>query len=172
MNPTFTAEKRYSVRSAQPINLRSLRMAAGAALVLGCLLAFAPLTANAHTKFEGSTPASGEELQAAPAGVTLRFAEAAQIDALHVVDEGGSDRVSGTPFHPGGDPAVIAVRTPGLTRGSYIVEWQVTADDGHVSDGRFAFGIGVAAPVLSTSGQTRRLPQVRRSYWRSCDSCC
>ena len=118
-----------------------------AAFVLGGLFAFAPPAASAHTKFLGSTPASGVELQRAPHAVTLRFQEDAQIDALHVSDAHGVNRAS-APYHPGGDPHLVEVKTPSLARGSYIVTWEVTADDGHVGAGSFAFGVGVPAGVV------------------------
>ena len=41
------------------------------------------------------------------------------------------------------------VAVPPLARGVYTVTWEIVADDGHVSNGRFAFGVGVAAPVLA-----------------------
>jgi copper transport protein len=123
------------------------RLVVVAAFVLGGLFAFVPLAASAHTKFLGSTPASGVELQRAPALVTLRFQEDAQIDVLRVIDARGVNRAS-APYHPGGDTRLVEVKLPSLERGSYIVTWQVTADDGHVGEGRFAFGVGVPAGVV------------------------
>ncbi len=128
------------------------RAVAVAAFVLGGLFVFVPLAANAHTKFLGSTPASGVELQRAPDAVTLRFQEDAQIDLLRVTDAHGANRAS-APYHPGGDTRLVEVKTPSLPRGSYIVTWQVTADDGHVGEGRFAFGVGVPAGVLPAGGE-------------------
>jgi len=122
-----------------------------AAFVLGGLCVFVPLAASAHTKFLGSTPASGVELQRAPAIVTLRFQEDAQIDVLRVSDAHGVNRAS-APYHPGGDTRLIEVKTPALARGSYIVTWQVTADDGHVGEGHFAFGVGVPPGALPAGG--------------------
>ncbi len=123
-----------------------------AAFVLGGLFVFVPLAASAHTKFLGSAPASGVELQRAPDVVTLRFKEDAQIDVLRVTDAHGVNRAS-APYHPGGDTRLVEVKTPSLDRGSYIVTWQVTADDGHVGEGRFAFGVGVPAGVVPAGGE-------------------
>jgi copper transport protein len=58
------------------------------------------------------------------------------------------NRAVGAPYHPGGDTRLVEVKTPLLASGSYIVTWQVTADDGHVSEGSFAFGVGVPAGVV------------------------
>jgi copper transport protein len=127
------------------------RAVAVAAFVLGGLFVFVPLAASAHTKFLGSTPASGVELQRAPQVVTLRFQEDAQIDVLRVTDAHGVN-VAGAPYHPRGNTRLVEVKTPSLARGSYIVAWQVTADDGHVGEGRFAFGVGVPAGVVPAGG--------------------
>jgi copper transport protein len=123
------------------------RVVVVAAFFLGGLFVFVPPAASAHTKFLGSTPASGVELQRAPDVVTLRFQEDAQIDLLRVTDAHGVNRAS-APYHPGGDTRLVEVKTPALASGSYVVTWQVTADDGHVGEGRFAFGVGVPAGVL------------------------
>jgi methionine-rich copper-binding protein CopC/putative copper export protein len=123
-----------------------------AAFFLGGLFVFVPLAASAHTKFLGSTPASGVELQRAPDVVTLRFQEDAQIDLMRVTDAHGVNRASAA-YHPGGETRLVEVKTPALARGSYIVTWQVTADDGHVGEGRFAFGVGVPAAVLPAGGE-------------------
>ena len=127
---------------------QQFRRVAVAAFVLGGLLAVVAQAADAHTKFLGSAPASGVELPRAPQIVTLRFEEDAQIGFLHVVDARGTDRELGAPYHPDGELTRVEVRLPPLERASYIVDWQVVADDGHVSRGRFAFGVGVPAAVV------------------------
>jgi copper transport protein len=109
------------------------------------LFAFVPPAADAHTHFESSSPVPGAEVQRSPVLVTLRFDDDAQIGVLRVVDDAGVNHVVGAPDHPGGTLNVIEAHTSRLARGRYIVDWQVVADDGHVSSGRFAFGVGVAA---------------------------
>jgi copper transport protein len=84
-------------------------------------------------------------MQRSPSLVKIRFDDDAQIGVLRVVDEAGVNRVLGAPDHPGGTLNVIEAHTSSLARGRYIVDWQVVADDGHASSGRFAFGVGVAA---------------------------
>jgi copper transport protein len=132
------------------------RTAAAAVFVLGLFLAFAPLVANAHARFDGSTPAGGAEVQHAPARVTLRFDDDVEISlgSLHVLGAGGVDRALGAPYHPGGNTHDVEVRTPALATGQYTVVWQVVADDGHVGNGRFAFGVGVPAAILPTTADT------------------
>lgn len=127
-----------------------------ALFVLGIWLALVPLAASAHARFEGSTPASGAEVQQAPALVTLRFDDDVEISlgSLHVLDAGGVDRALGAPYHPGGNTHNVEVRTPTLAPGGYTVVWQVVADDGHIGNGRFAFGIGVPAAILPATGET------------------
>jgi copper transport protein len=127
------------------------RWAAPASLAFALLFALVPLAANAHARFGDSTPASGAELRQPPALVTLRFKDHIEIalGSLRVLDAGGTNRAAGAPYHPAGRPDDVEVRTPGLERGQYTVLWQVVADDGHVGNGRFAFGIGVPAANLA-----------------------
>jgi copper transport protein len=133
------------------------RTLARAALVLGLLFALVPLTANAHARFGDSTPPAGAELSQPPASVTVRFDDDIEIGpgSLHVLDAAGIDRASGAPYHPAGNSHNVEVRTPGLARGQYTVVWQVVADDGHVGNGRFAFGVGVPAGILPAAGETQ-----------------
>jgi copper transport protein len=125
-------------------------MAAVAAFAFALLFALGSSPASAHARFDGSTPAAGVQVQRAPALVTLRFDDDVEISlgSLHVLDAGGVDRALGAPYHPGGNAHNVEVRTPPLARGQYTVVWQVVADDGHVGNGRFAFGVGVPAAVL------------------------
>jgi copper transport protein len=90
-------------------------------------------------------------LQQAPSRVTLRFDDDIEISlgSLRVLDSSGTNRAAGAPYHPAGNPHNVEVLTPRLGRGGYTVLWQVVADDGHVGNGRFAFGIGVPAPVVA-----------------------
>jgi copper transport protein len=138
-----------------------VRRSAAAAAFLVCLLfVFAPLCASAHARFDNSTPAAGVEVQSAPALVTLRFDDDVEISlgSLHVFDAGGVDRAIGAPYHPAGNPHDVQVRTPSLARGSYTVVWQVVADDGHVGNGRFSFGVDVPAAVIAPNAETAGSP--------------
>jgi copper transport protein len=136
------------------------RAAAVAVFVLGVLFAFVPLPASAHARFDDSTPPSGAELQQPPALVTLRFYDDVEISlgSLRVLDAAGANHALGAPYHPAGNPHNVEVRTPPLARGQYIVVWQVVADDGHVGNGRFAFGVGVPAGVLPAGAEAPALP--------------
>jgi copper transport protein len=119
--------------------------------VFGLLFASVPLAANAHARFGNSTPTSGAELQQPPSLVTLRFDDDIEISlgSLRVLDAAGTNRALGAPYHPAANPDNVEVRTPGLGRGQYTVVWQVVADDGHVGNGRFAFGVGMPAALLA-----------------------
>jgi copper transport protein len=83
--------------------------------------------------------------------VTLRFDDDIEISlgSLRVLDAAGTNRALGAPYHPAANPHNVEVRTPGLGRGQYTVVWQVVADDGHVGNGRFAFGVGMPAALLA-----------------------
>jgi len=131
------------------------RALAVVAFAAGLLFASAPVAANAHARFDDSTPAAGAEVAHSPRLVTVRFDDDIEISlgSLRVLDARGTDRATGAPYHPAGNSHNVEVRTPGLARGQYTVVWQVVADDGHVGNGRFAFGVGVPAAILPAGGE-------------------
>jgi copper transport protein len=125
-------------------------VAATVALTVVALLAFGTLAASAHARFDSSTPAASAELQTPPARVTIRFDDDIEISpgSLRVLDASGTNRATGTPYHPNANSHDAEVRVPPLPRGQYTVEWRVVADDGHIGTGRFAFGVGEPAAAL------------------------
>jgi copper transport protein len=124
------------------------------ALLLGVLAVIAavaaPGTVSAHALLRSATPAGGSTLGTAPDVVTIAFTERPdlRLTAVKVLDSGGRDHVTGPP-EALADP-VDSVRVPigDLGDGVYTVSWRtVSAVDGHVSAGSFAFGVGVAPPT-------------------------
>jgi copper transport protein len=124
------------------------RRAAGAAVIAGCMAALLlglPATAGAHAVLETSVPAYGAVVAAEPGRLTLDYDEdvvagLAQVSVLAPEgrDLAGAPRVSGS--------TVTVPLRPG-PKGSYTVRWRmVAADDGHVTEGAFSFGVD-AAPV-------------------------
>lgn len=111
-----------------------------------CAAAF-PATALAHTVFEGSTPEAGASVPESPKRIVLAFSEAPEVDLsiVKLLDSSGAEVAGVTAAQAvGGDPAKLEV-TPSqpLADGVYTVNWRVvSAVDGHVQSGAFAFGVG------------------------------
>lgn len=125
---------------------RAARRSIVAAGTLSWVLAAAP-TAFAHANLLDSVPASGAQLEVAPASVELRYSEALDIGAATVVEvlsTSGANvggRVSAIP----GEPRSLRVPLRTTERGVYTVTWRVLSSvDGHVTAGAFAFGIGAS----------------------------
>jgi copper transport protein len=131
------------------------------AAVLGLLwLAAAGTPAGAHALLRESDPAAGSSLDQAPGRVLLSFTERPEpaLSSIRVLDSGGRQvqRGQGAPVQ--GEPLEFSVGLGDLADGTYTVSWRVVSrDDGHVTDGSFAFGVGVPAP--SATPQAQASPQ-------------
>lgn len=142
------------MRAADTGRLRPPRSRPLAALGLAAVASLAvvaiPGGVAAHALLRESVPAPGSTLGRSPDSVLLTFTERPdlRLTSIRVLDSGGADHVTGDVFE--GDPAgenVVGVRTGDLPDGVYTVSWRtVSAVDGHISAGSFAFGIGVAPP--------------------------
>jgi len=127
------------------------RAGLAALLVAGATAASAP-AASAHAVAQGSAPASGAALSAAPHAVEVRFSEPVEtaLGALRVYDRRGREVQTGRPFHPRGDASALAVRLRGrLTAGGYTATFRVASADSHPSAGGFSFGVGGGAGAPS-----------------------
>jgi len=118
----------------------------------------APAGAHAHAFLISSSPLQGARLASTPRDVVLSFSEP-------VVP--GSEQVSVR--RPGGGPvssshavlhgALVREALPRQLSGVFIVSWRVLADDGHLTEGEFAFAAGSAASLPSVSaGNASRTP--------------
>ncbi|MDR7599315.1 MAG: copper resistance protein CopC [Armatimonadota bacterium] len=123
-------------------------------LLLACLLvATTAGPALAHAVLQTSTPAHGASLDTPPAEVVLTFTEPVhpQASSAQVVDAAG--RVVSEGFEVVPDGRTVRVKVGRLDRGTYTVRWKVLSRlDGHVTEGRVSFGVGVApapAPLAS-----------------------
>jgi copper transport protein len=132
-----------------------LRRLAGAGVLVAAVasvgLALGPAPADAHAELISTEPASGEQLDAAPERVVLRFTESVDVsgDAVEVLTAGG-DRIDvGTADHPDGERSAVAVDLPELDDGTYVVSWRVLSSDSHPVSGAFTFGVGDAGAALS-----------------------
>jgi copper transport protein len=127
-------------------------------LLFAALLVLYSASAWAHAMLEGSTPADGAVIEAAPAEVVLRFNEVVTPVAVRVIDASGNAVAAAVP--PAGD--TIALRLPALARGSYLVSFRVVSADAHPIGGAIVFTLGAAgaAPLAAVD-------DAREGAWRA-----
>lgn len=129
-------------------------IAAAASIGLG-------LTADAHALLRSSVPADGQTLDRAPAQVSITFTERPdpRLSIVHVYNAGGQKLERGRAQPASADPNTLLVALPSLPNGVYTVGWTtVSAVDGHVASGAFAFGVGTAPTGVSTAAGTTPPP--------------
>ncbi len=111
-----------------------------------CALALAttglPVAATAHAFLQGSTPAVGGTVRAAPAEVRIDFTEGIEpaFTTIQVADAHGQ-RVDQGGGHVEGDDTHFAVGLKALPPGSYHVTWRAVATDTHHTQGSFTFTV-------------------------------
>jgi len=134
-----------------PVRRRGRIALAAAALFVGSLL-LAAAPATAHALVVGTNPQAGARIAHAPAELRVAFSEAVRPLGQGLTLQGPRGRVQlGPVLHPDGRPEVLAATLPTLGDGSYLAGWRiVSADDGHLEAGSFAFAIGTGSgPVTS-----------------------
>src|SRR5260221_5117000 len=140
------------------------RRALLAALALGMSLASLalPPTAAAHALLLSSAPVAGSTVGTAPTEVVLTFGETPdpRLSSVKVLDSKGTDHASGPLQAVPGEPLRLRIGVGQLGDGVYTVSWRtLSAVDGHIAAGSFAFGVGVAVtpgagqPNAAGSGQ-------------------
>jgi methionine-rich copper-binding protein CopC len=93
----------------------------------------------AHTHLEEAQPAEGSIMTAAPANIVLRFSEAAHVTALTLQKEGeAAQKLAPLPSAPAEQ---VAVPSPKLAPGKYVVSWRVVSDDNHIMSGKLHFTV-------------------------------
>jgi copper transport protein len=110
--------------------------------------------ASAHVELISADPADGARLTSAPARVSVRLSEnvGIQPDSIKVVDQRGTNVVSGPVFQPGDIAEELAVRLePDLPDGSYLVEYAFVSTDSHPVRGTIAFVVGTG-PLITSAG--------------------
>src|SRR6266487_4115224 len=127
------------------------RRAALAAVLAGLWLVTTGPAASAHAMLRGSDPAAGASLDRAPGRVTLTFPEAPDLalSVVHVLDTSGREVSAGPAAPVAGSQLQLRAGLRALGAGTYTVTWRaVSRVDGHVSQGAFAFGVGL--PAMAT----------------------
>jgi copper transport protein len=134
-----------------PVRRRGRIVVATVALLAGgWLLTAAP--AAAHALVVGSNPQAGARIARAPAELRVAFSEPVRPLGPGLTLQGPRGQVRLGPVrHPDGRPEVLAATLPTLGDGSYLAGWRiVSADDGHLEAGSFAFAVGAGSgPVAS-----------------------
>jgi copper transport protein len=121
-------------------------------LALGGVLA---PTALGHAVLVTATPASGQQLSAAPREAVLRFSETVQLLSpkdLSVVNANGLSVTNGLAARDPANSHVLRVPlTTPLPDGTYTIRYQLVSADSHIVGGALAFGVGpgpVGPPYL------------------------
>lgn len=119
-------------------------------LLIAALFGWSPV-ALAHAALVASEPTDSAQLEAAPAAILLRFDEVVTPLSLRVAGPG-----LGEVAPPDPDSTLRVVLPPGLGEGVYLVSWRVVSADGHPVAGAFSFGVGRAAPPVTTAPDVGR----------------
>ncbi len=123
--------------------------------------------AAAHPTLLTTVPAAGYS-GAGPLGqVVLAFDEpvTATAAAVQVTGADGRPVPTGPLQRQAGDRELILPLRPPVTSGQFRVHWQVTASDGDIVDGTFAFGVATAAPKAAAAGGAGNLAGTAVLRW-------
>lgn len=124
------------------------RLAVGWAAAVA-LVVLGPTRADAHAFLVRTDPAQGARLAAAPQTVALQFSERVAADGTSIsVRIGLNGPPSDLAVERSDGGRVLRATLVARPTGVYVVHWHVVADDGHESDGEFAFAVGVVAGRL------------------------
>jgi copper transport protein len=135
--------------------LTVVRRLVAVVLLAGLWLLASGTAAQGHAVLRSSDPADGASVARAPRHVTLAFTERPEprLSTVQVLDADGRPVQAGKAAPVAGQPFQLQVPLGALPDGTYTVAWRtVSRDDGHVSGGSFAFGVGVAAPTGGPPG--------------------
>jgi hypothetical protein len=107
--------------------------------------------AFAHAALQETSPAAGATLSEPVKEITATFSENIQpMSTLTVVDQANKQL---KPDHVEvAGKKLTASFNKALGQGSYTVQWQNVADDGHASKGSFTFTVGAGAGAASSTG--------------------
>ena|GEM_PF-860114 len=127
-----------------------------------------PALVDAHAIVESSEPRSSEVVSSVPDQILVRFTEHVDdsYSRLQLFDANGNE-VGGTELTRGEDNYTLVLKLPGdLPHGTYSVLWRtLSEDDGHTSQGYFAFTIGSDADVATVTVPTSALSAGDAPQW-------
>ena len=136
--------------------IRVAGIVAAFAVAFGGILATAG-PALGHALPQSSDPGRGADLTTPPTAVTIVFGERPdpKLSTIRVLDTTGGSVTSGPTIAVATNALALTVPVRTLGSGIYTVAWRtVSAVDGHLATGTFAFGVGVAPSSVVGSGST------------------
>lgn len=119
-------------------------------LVAAALAAAVAVTqgrATAHGFVKESHPADGERLATPPQEIRVVFTEPIEtgVSRVRLLDASGAE-VPGTSQSAVGDVELRLQVSEPLAAGEYVIDWQVLAKDGHVTEGTIRFTVEASEP--------------------------
>jgi copper resistance protein C len=117
------------------------RRTAAIGVVFACFCVLLPHAVLAHAVLVKSTPAARAQVK--PGDVTITLTYNSRIDASRssvalLRPDGKRETLTVDP-HAG--PNVLTSKAVGLSAGTYVVQWQVLATDGHITRGNLEFRV-------------------------------
>jgi methionine-rich copper-binding protein CopC len=124
------------------MHLRSPRWFASAAILFVIvLLAASPRMALAHAVLLSSTPQKNAAVSGPDITINLKYNS--RVDgarsSLSLLKPDGTVEKIGTPTQSA--PDSLSATGHGLTKGAYVLRWQVLAGDGHITRGEVPFQV-------------------------------
>ena len=126
-----------------------MRLIAGLAILLSALCL--ATGASAHATLVSTDPGDGSILALAPKSVQLRFNEAVTPAVVRVIDAAGATRDDVT-VRVAGDTIIVTL-PDNLPRGTQVVSYRVTSEDGHPVAGAMVFSIGAATGAATSESR-------------------
>ncbi|SIT39644.1 Copper resistance protein CopC [Paraburkholderia ribeironis] len=99
--------------------------------------------AQAHAFPKVQQPAAGATLTTAPHAVSIEFDEALEpaFSSITVADSQGKSVAEGKSAVDAGNHKLMKVALSPLASGTYVVTWVAVANDGHRTQGHYAFTV-------------------------------
>ena len=124
--------------------------------------------ALAHASLVSSVPSAGSSLRQSPATIVMTFGENPdpRLTLVRILDSNGRTvpGVSSVEAVPGRPLELQSRLSGGLAKGVYTINWRsVSAVDGHVDNGAFAFGVG----MTPAPGSIKTVDLLYTSMWTS-----
>jgi copper resistance protein C len=120
---------------------RSPRWFAGAVLLFAVTMAASPSRALAHAVLLSSTPQKNAFVSGPDITINLKYNS--RVDGarstLSLLKPDGTIEKIDAPAQPA--PDVLSTTGRGLTKGAYVLRWQVLASDGHITRGEVPFKV-------------------------------
>ncbi|WP_043931822.1 copper resistance CopC family protein [Bacillus sp. EB01] len=114
-------------------------------IILAIMVMMLPTIASAHTQLESSTPESGQVVKENLNQIVLNFGgEVESLSTMTLVKDG--QEVPFESIEPQGTQMIGTVADP-LATGSYIIQWKIVGEDGHIITGEIPFTVQVEQAV-------------------------